>query len=81
MRKISFTVLCLFIGFLGFAQSTFEKYASKEQVNAVLVTKKMFELMGKVKADNSDTPTQKYLELTKKIDELRVLSTADKYIK
>lgn len=76
-----------------FAQTTFDKFDGQEGVTSIIVNKKMFDLMSKVKVDASDKETQQYLNLIKKLDNLKVFTTkssrvegemklvADKYIK
>jgi len=55
-----------------FAQvSAFAKYEDRDDVTSVIVNKKMFEMMGKVKNNES----QEYLNLIKKLDNLRVFTT------
>ncbi|WP_343022060.1 DUF4252 domain-containing protein [Flavobacterium sp. PL12] len=76
-----------------FAQSAFDKFDGQDDVTSIIVNKKMFDLMSKVKVDASDKETQQYLSLIKKLDNLKVFTTknskvegemrlvADKYIK
>jgi hypothetical protein len=76
-----------------YAQSTFDKFDGQDDVTSVIVNKKMFDLMSKVKVDASDKETQQYINLIKKLDYLKVFTTknpkieaemkssADKYIK
>ncbi|RAR47147.1 DUF4252 domain-containing protein [Flavobacterium lacus] len=74
-----------------FAQSVFDKFDGPEDVKTIIVNKKMFEMMSKVKAN--DKETQQYVNLLKKLDNLKVFitssnkqtaemrATADKYLK
>ncbi|MFB0910879.1 MAG: hypothetical protein ACI9Q9_000960 [Flavobacterium sp.] len=76
-----------------FAQAAFDKFDGQDDVTSIIVNKKMFELMSKVKVDASDKETQQYMNLIKKLDNLKVFTTsstrvtndmksaADKYIK
>ncbi|PAM94395.1 hypothetical protein B4N84_13230 [Flavobacterium sp. IR1] len=76
-----------------YAQSAFDKFDGQDDVTSVIVNKKMFDLMSKVKVDASDKETQQYINLIKKLDYLKVFTTknpkieaemkssADKYIK
>lgn len=81
MKKIFFTITILLFGTAFYAQNSFDKYDGQDDVNSIIVTKKMFELMSKVQVDASDTATQKYLNLTKKLDNLKVFSTQNDAIK
>ena len=76
-----------------FAQTAFDKFDGQDGVTSIIVNKKMFDLMSKVKVDASDRETQQYLSLIKKLDNLKVFTTkstrvegemkavAEKYIK
>ena len=94
----SFTKLVVTFGlFLAtsslFAQTPFDKFDGQDDVTSIIVNKKMFDLMSKVKMDASDKEMQQYLALIKKLDNLKVFTTkstrvesemklvADKYIK
>jgi hypothetical protein len=75
MKKYIITLLLILVSSPFFAQSVFDQFEGVEGVNTVLVNKKMFDLMSKVKLDTSDKETQQYLNLIKKIDNLKVYRT------
>jgi len=77
MKKYILIILVLFVNVLAKAQSSFDSLETNTNVNAVVVNKKMFELMAKIKVDGNDTEAQNYLTLIKNLDYLRVLSTTD----
>jgi hypothetical protein len=89
MKKSLITFALLLLPALFFAQTAFDKYDGLDNVTSVIVNKKMFQMMGNVKNKES----QQYLDLIKKLDNLRVFTTenpklgadmkatADKYIK
>lgn len=93
MRKLILTVVAVLASNLFFAQTGFEKYDGQDGVTSVVVNKKMFQMMGSVKVDANDKETQRYLNLMKKLDNLKVFTTtstkiaadmklsADKYMK
>ena len=74
-----------------FAQSVFDKFDNQDDITTVVVNKKMFSMLSKV--DAKDKASQQYLNLIKKLDNLKVFVTssdkksddmkavADKYIK
>ena len=76
-----------------FAQSAFDKFDGQDDVTSIIVNQKMFELMSKVKVDASDKQTLQYMNLIKKLNNLKVFTTqstrvqgemkssVDKYIK
>lgn len=65
-----------------FAQTTvFDKFDGMDNVKSVLVTKKMFQMMGNVKMDPNDKAMQKFINLTKKLDNLKQFTTSSPKIK
>lgn len=77
MKKLIITLVLIVIPSIFYAQTTaFDKF-EKEGVDAVIVNKKMFELMSNVKMDPKDTNAQQYLKLIKKLDNLKVFSTSN----
>ena len=77
MKKLIITFVLILIPSLFFAQNTaFDKF-ERDGVDAVIVNKKMFELMGNVKMDPKDVSAQQYLKLIKKLDNLKVFSTTN----
>ncbi|MCW2119585.1 DUF4252 domain-containing protein [Flavobacterium sp. 7A] len=93
MKKQILLLMVLFLTTSLFAQTAFDKFNDRDEITAVVVNKKMFDLMSKVKVDASDKETQQYMSLIKKLDNLKVFTTtnskvamdmkatADKYIK
>ena len=93
MRNLIITLVFAFVTTTFYAQSAFDKYDGQDDVTSVIVNKKMFDLMSKVKVDASDKEMQQYISLIKKLDYLKVFTTknpkieadmkasADKYIK
>jgi len=92
-KKIILTLVFALVSNTFFAQAIFDKFDGQEGVTSIIVNKKMFDLMSKVKMDVSDKEMQQYLSLIKKLDDLKVFTTksariegemkviADKYIK
>ena len=58
-----------------FAQTSFDKFDGQDDVTSIIVNQKMFELMSKVKVDTSDKQTQQYMNLIKKLNNLKVFTT------
>lgn len=75
MKKLFLTLVIALSSTVLFAQSAFDKYDGQENVTSVIVNKKMFELMSKVKVDGSDKEAQAYMALLKKLDNLKVFTT------
>lgn len=93
MKKFLITVVVVLVSSPFFAQAAFDKFDGQDDVTSIIVNKKMFDLMSKVKVDASDKETQQYLSLIKKLDNLKVFTTkstrvegemkiaADRYVK
>ena len=93
MKNFIITLVFAFVTNVFYAQGAFDKFDGLDDVTSVIVNKKMFDLMSKVKVDASDKETQQYINLIKKLDYLKVFTTknpkieadmkatADKYIK
>lgn len=74
--KKNIILLALFLmPFLSSAQNTFDKYDGQDNISSVVVNKKMFELMSKVKMESKED--QAYLNLIKKLDNLKVYRTSN----
>src|SRR5690606_33930021 len=77
MKKIILSTVFLLTTVIVAAQSAFDKFENNESVATVVVSKKMFEMMSKVKVDTKDKEAQKYMELFKKLDNLKVFMTSN----
>ena len=75
MKKILITLCAVVFSATMFAQNAFDKFDGQDDVTSIIVNKKMFDLMGKVKMDASDKEAQQYLNLIKKLDNLKVFTT------
>jgi hypothetical protein len=75
MSKKIITLVAIIITNVFFAQTAFDKFDGQDDVTSIIVNKKMFDLMSKVKMEASDKEAQKYLSLIKKLDNLRVFTT------
>ncbi|MDR7372073.1 DUF4252 domain-containing protein [Flavobacterium aquidurense] len=93
MKNFIITLVFAFVTTTFYAQGAFDKFDGQDDVTSVIVNKKMFDLMSKVKVDASDKEMQQYISLIKKLDYLKVFTTknpkieaemkaaADKYVK
>jgi hypothetical protein len=90
-KKLILSLVLVLTANTFFAQSVFDKFDGQEDITAVIVNKKMFSLLSKM--DVKDKETQQYVNLIKKLDNLKVFVTSsdkkgdemkavsDKYIK
>ncbi len=74
-KNLILSIAFLFSASFTFAQSVFDKFEDKDDVTTVIVNKKMFEMMSKVKVDTQDKEVQQYMNLLKKLDNLKVFTT------
>ncbi len=77
MKKVLFTLLVVFASSSFYGQTVFDQFDGREEIVSVIVNKKMFELMSKVKVDASDKETQQYLKLIQNLETLKVFSTTN----
>lgn len=82
MKKIIVLIALVMMPNLFFGQQTlFDKFDGMDDVTSVLVTKKMFEMIGNVKMDATDKNAQQFMALTKKLNNLKVFTTSNSKIK
>lgn len=74
MKKL-IAILVLLASPAIFAQGAFDKFDGQDDVTSIIVNKKMFDMIGKVKSKPADKEAQQYLELVKKLDNLKVFTT------
>jgi hypothetical protein len=74
LRSLAFVIALSLAPSLFYGQSAFDKYDGQDDVTSVVVNKKMFQMMGNVKNKES----QQYLNLIKKLDNLRVFTTTSR---
>lgn len=91
MRKLLISLIVVLSANTFFAQSVFDKFEDQDGITSVVVNKKMFSLLSKMEV--KDKSEQLYVNLIKKLENLRVFVTqsdkksdemkavADKYIK
>ncbi|MEO5775827.1 MAG: DUF4252 domain-containing protein [Flavobacterium sp.] len=91
MRKIFLSLVLVLSANTFFAQSVFDKFDGQDNIATVIVNKKMFTLLSKMEV--KDKETQQYVNLIKKLDNLKVFvtendkkademrATSEKYIK
>ena len=77
MKNLVVVIAFLMSSVVSFAQGAFDKFEDKADVASVVVNKKMFEMMSKVKADPKDKEMQQYFNLLKKLDNLKVFTTSN----
>lgn len=74
MKKICILALAVLLPFLSSAQQ-FDKYEQMKEVDAVVITSKMFKLLTRIDLDSQDPETQEYINLVESLEELKVFSS------
>lgn len=77
MKRILIILIVTLASTSFYGQTVFDQFEGQEEIVSVIVNKKMFELMSKVKVDASDKETQQYLKLIQNLDVLKVFSTTN----
>ena len=78
MKKFIIATVFALLPTLIFAQqSVFDKFDGPDDITVVTVTKKMFQMMGKIELDKKDQEAQQFLNLTKKLNNLKVFTTSN----
>lgn len=78
MKKFIIAIVFALMPSLFFAQqSVFDKFEGLDDVTTVVVTKKMFQMMGNVELNKKDKEAQQFLSLTKKLNNLKVFTTSN----
>jgi len=77
MKKLFLTLVLALMPALFFGQTAFDKYDGQEGVTSVIISKKMFEMMSNIKTDLKDKEAQQYLNLIKKLENLKVFVTSN----
>jgi len=77
MKNSIVTLIVLLVTNVIFAQSAFDKFDGQDGVTSIIVNKKMFQMMSSVKIDANDKETQQYLDLMKKLENLKVFTTSN----
>lgn len=80
MKKLTFLLIFTLLPFLGSAQA-FDKYEGMKEVDAVVITSKMFKLLTKIDLNADDPETQQYIDLIENLKEMRVFSTKSSYVR
>ncbi len=76
MKK--YIIILLLMPSLFFAQqSLFDKFEGNDDIVTVIVNKKMFQMMSSVKMDSKDAEAQRYLNMVKSLNSLKVFTTSN----
>ncbi len=74
MKKLIIATCAFLLPFLAGAQN-FAKYENMKEVDAVVITSKMFKLLTKIDLNADDPETQEYIDLIENLEEIRVFTS------
>ncbi len=74
-KKLILIIALVLVSNTLFAQSVFDKFDNQDDITTIIVNKKMFTMLSKV--DAKDKQSQQYINLIKKLDNLKVFVTAN----
>lgn len=77
MKKLVIIALLVAFPLSSFAQSAFDKFEDMDDVSTVVVTKSMFRMLSKVNVEIDDPETQDFIDVIKKLKNLKVFATED----
>lgn len=80
MKKLSLVIMACLFSFLANAQN-FQDYEDMKDVDAVVVTSKMFKLLTKIDLNTDDPEAQAYIDLIENLQEMRVFSTTNQEVR
>ena len=80
MKKILIILVIAVLPLSGFSQSIFDKYEDLDNVTTVVVSKKAFELLGKMGVELEDKESQDFIDITTSLTGLKVFTTENKAI-
>lgn len=79
MKNVILALVALFPILLS-AQN-FQKYEDMKEVDAVVITSKMFKLLTKIDLNADDPETQAYIDLIENLQEMRVFSSSQENVR
>src|SRR5690606_2504682 len=79
-KKAVVLLAILIAPMLSFGQSFFDKYESMKGVTSGVISQKMFKMIATIDVDLDDPEAQGFLDMVKKIQSIKVLSTGDSNI-
>ena len=80
MKKFIVILVMAILPLSGFSQSIFDKYEDLDDVTTVVVSKKAFELLGKMGVEVDDKESQDFIDITTSLTGLKVFTTESKSI-
>ncbi len=76
MNRLVITLLLTLTPFLFQAQ-TFDKYENMKEVDAMVMTSKMFKMLAKVDLSSNDPEAREYMKLIENLDRIQIFKSSD----
>jgi hypothetical protein len=76
-KKIVIICAIALISSVSFGQSMFDKYEDMKDVTSGVINQKMFSMIASIDIDLDDPEAQKFMEMAKKIESVKILSTSN----
>ncbi len=73
-------MLVLCFSATAFAQDNFDKFEDMKGVTSMVMTPKMFKLLGKVDLNSSDPEMQNYIDLVNNLDNIKMYTSTDENV-
>lgn len=80
MRKLTMVMLLAVTPLLTSGQA-FKKYEDMKNVDAMVMTSKMFKMLAKVDLSEGDQESLQYMQLIENLDEIRMFTSADHQVR
>lgn len=80
MKKLIIATCALLLPFISGAQNL-DRYDNMKDVDAMVITSKMFKLLTKIDLNADDAETQQYIDLIENLNEIKVYSTKNESIR
>ncbi|MCM8570804.1 DUF4252 domain-containing protein [Gramella jeungdoensis] len=80
MNRLVITLLLALVPMLSNSQ-TFEKYENMKEVDAMVMTSKMFKMLAKVDLSDSDPEAREYMKLIENLDRIQIYKSSDSKVR
>lgn len=80
MKKLIVAIVIGLVPFLSTGQA-FDKYENMKDVDAMIITSKMFKMLAKVDLSDSDPEAQAYIKLIENLDQIKTFASRDEKVR
>ena len=81
MKKLLLIMMLAFMLPVVSNAQNFDKYENMKEVDAVVITSKMFKLLTKIDLNADDPETQQYIDLIENLQEIRVFTSKQENVR